>query len=83
MNLRLNPDVQLDLKTNTGVGESDLDLTGLKVDRLVLHSGVGETRLAMLESNKTVCELIEVACGIGVMNIVGLGNFNFRKLLYR
>jgi hypothetical protein len=83
MNLHLHPDVELDLESNTGVGESDLNLTGMKISRLVLHSGVGETRLAMLEANQTSCELVEVVSGVGELDVIGLGNFNFSRLRFK
>jgi len=83
LDLRINPETALNLESHTGVGESNLDLTGLKVDRLVLQSGVGETRLSMLESNRTTCELIEVTSGVGQLDVIGLGNFHFKKLNFR
>ena len=45
--LRLNPVVVLDLVTQTGVGESRIDLTGLSTRSFRLSNGIGETTLSM------------------------------------
>jgi hypothetical protein len=83
LNLRLSPKVRLNLQAHSGVGENDLDLTGLMLERLEIQSGVGETHLSMLESNPAVCEMVEISSGVGEFEVVGLGNFNFRKLNFR
>lgn len=79
LDLKLNPTIPLDLQAATGVGETVIDLGGMKVRSLILESGVGETRLSMLEPNRTECESIEIASGVGSLDIVGLGNFGFRQ----
>lgn len=43
--LGLSTAVPLDLTVDLGAGESDLDLRGLKLERLEIDMGVGETRL--------------------------------------
>ena len=78
--LRLSPDVPIELVTNNGIGECNLNLTGMKVRSLVLESGVGETTLTMLESNPISCEKIEISSGVGELELVGLGNLSFEEL---
>jgi hypothetical protein len=46
-NLMLNRDVPLDLTVRTGVGQSDLDLSLLKLTDLSINTGVGETTVIM------------------------------------
>jgi hypothetical protein len=43
----LNRDVPLDLTVRTGVGQSDLDLSLLKLTDLSINTGVGETTVIM------------------------------------
>ena len=79
MNLRFNPETTLRLETRTGVGESQIDLTGLRVESVTLESGVGETSLAMLEPNRSSCDRLSIRNGVGHLAVTGLGNFGFQK----
>jgi hypothetical protein len=45
--LRLTRDIPIDLKLKTGVGLSNVDLTGLQVTRLSVESGVGQTTVTL------------------------------------
>lgn len=83
LNLRLNPDISLRLEAETGVGESQIDLSGMKVESLLLESGVGETRLSMLSPNKVNCEEVELRCGVGALEVTGLGNFSFKDFRFK
>ncbi len=80
--LRLNPMVELDLVTQTGVGESRIDLTGLSTHSLSLSNGVGETTLSMLKPNRIQCERVTIDSGIGSLNVIGLGNFGFKEFAF-
>lgn len=46
-NLSLTPVIPIDLRVNTGVGESDLDLSGLQLTRLEVNSGVGRAQIRL------------------------------------
>ena len=81
--LKLRPDVPLELETNTGIGECNINLTGMKVQSVELQSGVGETKLTMLEPNRITCENVEIASGVGELELVGLGNLAFEELEFR
>lgn len=48
--VRISPDVPLALKLNTGVGEQDCDLRGMKLTALSVNGGTGETRMTLPES---------------------------------
>lgn len=82
LSLRLNPQVKLRLTTETGVAESEIDLTGLQLESMQLRAGVGETKLAMLSPNPADCGEIRIANGVGALEATGLGNFNFRRLVF-
>jgi hypothetical protein len=47
--LQLNPDIPLDLETDLGLGEMDLDLTGLTVESLNVEQGIGQTVVVLPE----------------------------------
>ena len=81
--LRLNPDTPLSLRADTGVGESTIDLSGMSVDSIELQSGVGETKLSMLEPNQSECRRMEISTGVGAFALTGLGNFNCEKMRFR
>lgn len=46
-NLRLSPDVSWQLETDLGVGEQNLDLTGLTVDELRVSQGIGQSTITL------------------------------------
>jgi hypothetical protein len=50
MHLRLARDIPLALSVEFGAGESDLDLTGIRVTNVDLHSGAGRSRVRMPDS---------------------------------
>jgi hypothetical protein len=81
--LRLSPDTPLELETSNGVGECNINLTGMKLRSLVLESGIGETTLRMLEPNPISCEEVEISCGVGELELVGLGNLSFKELEFQ
>lgn len=82
VNLKLNPAVPISLETRTGVGETEIDLSGMQIAELRLHSGVGETSLAMLSPNPTRCQNLEIHSGVGALDVKGLGNFGFERMLF-
>ncbi len=82
LNLRLNPDAVLELTGMTGVGENEIDLSGMKVESLRLNAGVGETTLSMLSANPVRCKRVELKNGVGGFEARGLGNLNFEELRF-
>lgn len=83
MNVRLNPNVLLDLESTTGVGESRLSLTGMMIRSLRLESGVGETELSVLEPNRGDCRKVELTSGVGALEVAGIGNLGFEEFSFR
>lgn len=78
----LNPDIPIELRTSTGVGQSQLDLGGLKIEELRLETGVGEANVSVLTPNAVRCRRVEIESGVGSLDIVGLGNLNFESLRF-
>lgn len=72
--LSLAPDVPLELTVDTGAGETHLDLTGLNVARVNITHGVGSLKVTVDEPQEAVCRSMDIACGVGEMELRGLGN---------
>ena len=83
MNLRLNPATPLELDASTGVGESNIDLSGMLIRSLSLECGVGETTLSVTEPNQSECDRVEVTSGVGAMELIGIGNLSFREFEFQ
>ena len=75
-----NESLPLKLKVNAGVGDARLSLSGLKVSQIDFESGVGEAKMSAYEPNSIPCEYIKLKNGVGRLEAIGLGNFNFREL---
>jgi hypothetical protein len=50
--LRLSPDVPLRLETNLGLGETNVDLTGLTMEGLDVEQGIGQARVTLPEEGR-------------------------------
>ncbi|HXK59162.1 MAG TPA: toast rack family protein [Acidobacteriota bacterium] len=83
LNLRLNPEVPIVLRTKTGVGESQIDLGGMSIRELDIENGVGETSVSMLEPNRISCDRVEIQNGVGALKITGLGNLACKQLRFQ
>jgi hypothetical protein len=66
--LGLNPDVPLQLEISLGVGQSDIDLTGLTVSNLAVSMGVGQTTVTLPDDGRFQAK-IEGAIGQTVVVI--------------
>ncbi len=82
VSLKLNPETPLQLEAKTGVGESDIDLSGMKIEDMRLETGVGETHLAMLTPNRVACRRLDLRSGVGELEVKGVGNFGFDAMLF-
>jgi len=80
LRLNLSDSVPVSLSVNTGVGDARLSLSGMKVARLDLESGVGGSKISAYEPNPVTCEVIRIKSGVGSIEAVGLGNLDFREL---
>ena len=80
LRLGVTDSLPLRLTVRTGVGESRLALSGLRLAGLEFETGVGGAKLSAYDPNPIDCERIRLRNGVGGMNAVGLGNLNFREL---
>jgi hypothetical protein len=79
-NLLLTDEIPLELQIKSGVGETTLDLTGLRVDSIGLNHGVGRLVLMVDESQPNSCDRFEANCGVGEMILGGLANLAPRRI---
>lgn len=98
-NLYLNRDVPLHLTIHTGVGDSDLDLSGLHLSELTVKTGVGKTTVTLPGHNRYaatieggVGELVvllpegaaaRINVETGLGNVSVLGNFTQEGNVYQ
>lgn len=74
--------VALDLSLELGMTEAELDLTGLKVERLRVESGMAKTVLAFDERNPVAMEHLEVEAGMSKFVGRKLGNARFEHFSF-
>lgn len=76
----LSPEPEIDLKCEVGLGDNELDLTGLKMNRVDLESGLAETDIIVAKPNSIRTKEIEIESGLGELNTDHLGNLRFDRL---
>lgn len=74
LTLRLTDKIPLDLEVATGVSESRLEMTGLRIQRMRLRGGVGKTEISFDKPSGQALESFEAESGVGELIIHGLGN---------
>lgn len=78
----LSREIPLDLTFDLGLAEVDMDLTGLRVERLNVSAGMSTTRLAFAERNPVVMSHLAVDAGASRFTAEGLGNARFERLSF-
>lgn len=73
--------VALDLSFELGMTEAELDLTGLRVERLRVESGMAKTMLAFDEQNPVMMEHLDVEAGMTKFVGRKLGNARFKHFM--
>jgi hypothetical protein len=74
--------VELDLAFELGMAEADLDLTGLRVERLSVESGMAKTVLSFDERNPVTMESLDVEAGMAKFIGRNLGNARFEQFTF-
>jgi hypothetical protein len=76
LNLQLAPDVPLELALKFGAAEANLELGGLRVQRLQVQTGASRTSLSVSTPNPLDCQFAELQLGAAQFEATGLGNLN-------
>src|SRR5262249_41883378 len=82
LDLNLSDAVPLEMHLKTGVSQAKVDLSGMRLQRLEVEGGVGETVLSFTKANPITCERISIHSGVGELKVVGLGNATSNSLLF-
>ncbi|MBD3167579.1 hypothetical protein GF324_13345, partial [bacterium] len=77
--VKLSPEIPMNLNFEIGLGEHDMDLSGLKIERIHIESGLAETRLKLDKANPITAKSIDVETGLGEFYGEGLGYLRFER----
>jgi hypothetical protein len=80
LDLRLSPDVPLDLNVQFGAADATLDLGGLRVRRLDVQTGASRTSLTIPQPNEEPVSHASIQVGAARFEASGLGNLNAERL---
>jgi hypothetical protein len=80
LDLRLSPNVPLNLELKFGAVEANIDFTGLRVRRSEISTGASKTTLRVTRPNQERCERFALHVGAAAFHAIGLGNLNVEHL---
>ena len=66
-NMGLTTEIPVDFRLDTGANRSTIDLTGLRIRRLEIHTGASETNVQLPAAGETA---VRVECGFASVNLV-------------
>jgi len=79
-NLRYTDAIPISFDIELGLGEGDIDMSGLNVKDFDLSTGASSVRLAFNEPNNNTIDNMTIEAGLSKFRAMGLGNANFRHL---
>jgi len=79
-NLKYTDAVPISFDIELGMGEGDIDMSGLSVKDFDLSTGASSVRLAFNEPNKNTINNMTIEAGLSKFRAMGLGNANFKRL---
>jgi hypothetical protein len=80
MTLALSRDVPLRLDLDFGAVEADMQLGGLRIERMDIETGASDTDILFNAPNPIECERFELSMGAAAFQVSGLGNANCRRI---
>ena len=80
MDLRLSPDVPLDIELGFGAAEADIDLGGLRVRQAEIATGASSTKLTVSQPNLEVCRRLDLKAGAAKLDASRLSNLNCARI---
>ncbi len=83
IDLALPPDVPVDLELNFIAGKAVVDLTGVRVDWMILNSGASDTELRISSPNSEQMDSAKINVGVADFEAHGLGNLNARHVFVK
>lgn len=80
LDLALSPRVPVALDVQFGYGRAELDLTGMRVERLDLSTGASEAVVRAAQPNPVQMDVANFQVGAADLSVVGLGNLNAKHI---
>ena len=80
LDLFLSPEVPSDVSITYGIGELDLDLSGVALSNLELATGASATHMLFSSLNPVSCGYLNVKVGAAAFEAEGLGNSRCRNI---
>lgn len=80
LSLALAPTQPIDLELDLGATDSDLDLSGIPISRLIIGSGVSELSIRFATPNPTPMRELSIDAGIASVTVDHLGNANAERV---
>ena len=74
--------VPLEIDLELGLGEGDLDLTGLQISDMSIDAGLSEINLVFDKPNKQRIDRLKIESGLGEFVAKGLLNANFERFQF-
>ncbi len=75
--LYVTPQCPLQMSVDVDLGESHLNLDGLKISKFIMDSSLGDMSVNFGEHyNQIKCEKVDIDNGLGSINIINLANIN-------
>ena len=81
--LRFSDAIPISFDLELGVGQGDLNLSGLQVKDLNLSTGASDVCLAFDEPNRSMIENLNIEAGVSKFEGRNLGNANFRHFRFQ
>jgi hypothetical protein len=80
LTLDLSGAIPLALDLQMGAVEAELDLGGLRLQRISLQTGASDTRVSFSEPNREAAEFCTFKAGAAALRVEGLGNSGCRRM---
>lgn len=80
MDFMLPGNIPTRLMLDFGIGEADLDLSGIQLNDLSLDCGLSEAKITITEPNDIDCDWVSINNGLGDLTVRGLGNIRARNI---
>lgn len=80
LDLRLTPDVPVDLELAFGASDATIELGGLRIQSAEIQTGASRTVLRVSSPNQEQCRQLEIEVGAARFEAHELGNLNTRRV---
>jgi hypothetical protein len=80
LDLRLSPDVPIQLEAAFGAVDAHIDLGGLRIRQAEIATGASNTVITVSQANLENCRLLEIAAGAAKLDVTRLGNLNVARV---